>query len=764
MINKKYKNNKDNVMSKKRSKLLFFSLFVASLLVGLSNYEKPETDPFVQLKVSPMSYVDDLADEPLFSQQFHFNHINRGDVYDTYRGEGVTVAIIDSGLNTTHVDFFDGSYTNIVPESAYIEETGEYFSNINIQTVAEYGRSIIEDPVDIGHGTNVAGTIGALVNGLGTAGVSPKVNLMILKVNYYFTEVWEAICYAADNGADIINMSIGSYNESFYDGFGEWIDGWPGTDTFFQSAIDYAYDKGVTLIASAGNEKTSVPSYPAANNNVIGVGALARNSSTNISSYSNYGTDNVDLVAPGSVYVADVGSSTSYRETQGTSFSAPIVASAAALYKSKHPDATPDQIEQRLKGTAYDLGDAGDDSIFGSGRLDLTALMSDVAVTGVELSPSSLSLNVGDSSQVVANVLPSHATNQNVTYFSEDDSIVTINEDTGVVNAISEGSTRVGVITEDGLFESYTDVTVTNIIPVTGVSFVLDEITTINGSNGITQYNVTPENATNKEVTFTSSNTNVIAIYSTGYFSAVGIGSSTIRVTTVDGGFFDELLIVVRSAVTYEFELILDDSGFKKDYTFKEPLALETLSATFRDMDGIIHDLTGYDLSLVSGSTAVLGTSSLLFDYSGEQATVDITVTNIGSSQAGDGPEDRFNASEQANAYYDYFMDVTHQQCLVRNVETDTWDMLTAEYEAMIQDAKDLLMNSEYSDFHARYNMIIQVYRYYDFINGVSPSGLNSIFRGSTNVGLIIWSLIATIGLLSISTPLVFYKHKKIKV
>lgn len=149
--------------------LLLLSIISASLTIGaFSSVKEVKPDPFINAFATP-AYASTLESEPNFSSQYQFNHLNRGDVLDSYRGDGITIAIIDSGINVEHLDFKSGATTNILNTSAYIEEKGSVYSNIDIQTVAAKGISIINDTN--GHGTNVAGTIGALVNGVGTAGL-----------------------------------------------------------------------------------------------------------------------------------------------------------------------------------------------------------------------------------------------------------------------------------------------------------------------------------------------------------------------------------------------------------------------------------------------------------------------------------------------------------------------------------------------------------------------------------------------------------------
>lgn len=544
-------------MNSKIKNISLSLLFALPLIVGALNAKRPDVDPFVKVKATPFAYPY-LNDEPKFSNQFQFNHLNRSNVFDTYRGEGVTVAIIDSGLNSTHEDFFDGAFTNILPASASLAETGVTYSSIKIETVAEKGRSILEDD-EFGHGTNVAGTVAALVNGVGTAGIASKASLLILKVDFYMTTIERAIRYAADNGADVINMSLGAYNESFIDGYGEYQEGFAGNDMYLQNAINYAYNKGITVVAAAGNEKTNKASYPASNANVIGVGALERNSSTIIADYSNSGLHNVDIVAPGSVYVSDVPNANSYGETQGTSFSSPIVAAAAALYKGKKVDATPSEIEQKLKETAFDLGVSGPDATFGHGRLDLTNLLNDIPVTGVSLDPSSLTLRVGETSTLQATIEPYNASNKNHIFISENESIATVDEDTGLVTAKSEGTTRIGVLTDD-LFEDFCEVTILPAgasLEISALDIVEDTIDLVINSSQTLNINRTPSNATFNDMNFTSSHPDIISVTNAGVVSALKPGSATISVSAKVGSASDTVIInslnVIKEKTSYSF-------------------------------------------------------------------------------------------------------------------------------------------------------------------------------------------------------------------
>jgi uncharacterized protein YjdB len=551
----------------------------ALILGNLSSIKDVKVDPLRHAKVRPL-YTTSVTSEPKFSSQFQFNHVNRGTVWDNYRGDGVTVAIIDSGLNYQHEDF----QGNVLDTSAYIDGTG---NSVVTKTVASYGASIIDDPLDNGHGTNVAGTIGAMVNGIGSAGLAPNVNLMILKTNYYFTEINTAIRYAADNGADVINMSIGAYETTFVDGYGDTQTGISGASTYFQSAINYAYNKGVTLVAAAGNEATDMPSYPACNTNIIGVGALARNSSTTIAEYSNFNkstTNNVDVVAPGSVYVANIDEkgtkpTSQYVETQGTSFASPMVAAGIALYIQANPYDTPAQIETALKNSCYDLGTPGVDNIFGYGRMDLTAFVDTIPVTGVSISPKTLNLSVGDTSMLSATITPSDATNKTHIFISNNDSVATVSDD-GLVTAVGAGTTQIGVLTDDGSFEDYCTVTVTR--PSGGVLLTSLEIT--NGDTmrlGISEnktltLSMLPIGANTTDVTFSSSDNGIVSVDANGQVTGISEGTATITVTARNGSLSDTITITVGAMMSEIVDSItasnLGLSSSYKDYTYTSSL------------------------------------------------------------------------------------------------------------------------------------------------------------------------------------------------
>jgi len=243
-----------------------------------------------------------------------------------------------------------------------------------------------------GHGTHVSGIAAAQANnGSGISGLAgypaDAAKIMPLRGldsqgSGFYADWAEAIYYAADNGADVINMSIG---------------GWVYSD-ILQNAVNYAAnEKGVTVISSVGNMgDSSMPkmlnrmSYPAGLNNVVGVGAT--DNLDERASYSTYNSS-VDLSAPGaniysttptypSFFTSALGMQPQYDFASGTSMSSPAVAGLAALIRAKWGDSyTPVDIEQLMRDTAEDLGEAGRDDNFGSGRINAVRVFDSIAPT-----------------------------------------------------------------------------------------------------------------------------------------------------------------------------------------------------------------------------------------------------------------------------------------------------------------------------------------------------------------------------------------------
>ncbi|MFH1151400.1 MAG: S8 family serine peptidase [Actinomycetota bacterium] len=212
---------------------------------------------------------------------------------------------------------------------------------------------------DNGHGTYVSGILGAEDNSEGIVGVSRGVSIMPLKVMdasgvpsaaLNTDEVCDALYYAADNGADVVSMSLGNYMSSEAE----------------QDAVDYAHGQGLVLVAAAGNDGDGTMLYPAGCEHVIGAGATTNQDQK--ASFSNFNSS-VDATAPGKD-VYSTSSSGGYGFGSGTSAATPHIAGLAALVFSLKPSYSADQVELAIEDNAEDLGDPGRDDYFGHGRID----------------------------------------------------------------------------------------------------------------------------------------------------------------------------------------------------------------------------------------------------------------------------------------------------------------------------------------------------------------------------------------------------------
>ncbi|GIF03680.1 S8 family serine peptidase [Actinoplanes siamensis] len=273
-------------------------------------------------------------------------------------GAGVTVAVIDTGVDATNVDL-----------------AGKVLTGWDATTDQPGG-----DVDRHGHGTHVAGTIGAVTgNTIGVSAVAPDTRILPVRVlgddgSGYMSDTAEGIVWAADHGAQVINMSLGATTQV----------------GAVSNAVAYARDKGVTVVAAAGNERGagSPVSYPAADAGVVAVAAT--DSSDQVASYSNAG-GYVDVAAPGSGIVSTYPSALgrSYASMSGTSMAAPHVAALAALLEAAHPGLGPDRIEQAIETSAVDLGTPGKDEDYGYGRVDAVAALAAVASSAPTTAPSS---------------------------------------------------------------------------------------------------------------------------------------------------------------------------------------------------------------------------------------------------------------------------------------------------------------------------------------------------------------------------------------
>jgi serine protease len=328
-------------------------------------------------------YIDWVPNDPYYAYQWHFPQVQMEAAWNISTGSGVVVAVVDTGVAYEN-------YGGFVRAPDLANTT--FVAGWNFVSSGSHAND------DHGHGTHVAGTIAQSTNnGVGVAGVAPGARIMPIKVlnaDGVGTDlnVANAIRWAADNGARVINLSLGG----------------PSPSSLLQDAVDYAYGKGVLVVAASGNDGVATVGYPAAYTNALAVGAVRIDQTR--SDYSNYGSA-LDLVAPGGDVTVDQDgdtyadgvlqqtfcnpdwnptdcSSTSptqfnYYFFQGTSMATPHVAAVAALLIAAGVADTPDELRLALQSTAKNLGPAGWDQEYGHGLVQAFEALSFVSAPTV---------------------------------------------------------------------------------------------------------------------------------------------------------------------------------------------------------------------------------------------------------------------------------------------------------------------------------------------------------------------------------------------
>ena len=260
----------------------------------------------------------------------------------------VTIAVVNSGVDLAHVDLAG----KILPGYDFINND-----------------AVPQDDFSLSHGTHVAGIAAAITdNATGVAGVSWRgraflpVKVLDSSGNGTSAGVAEGITWAVDHGAQVINLSLGG----------------PDPSTVLEDAVNYAYEKGVVVVAAAGNSGLNAPFYPASYAHVIAVAAA-----DNLNAHPVFSDSGpwVDLAAPGVSIFSTLRNNT-YGNLTGTSMASPFVAGLAAILRGLPGNTSPDLIEQQLETTALDLGTPGRDDLFGYGLIQ-----ADAAIRSVSTSP-----------------------------------------------------------------------------------------------------------------------------------------------------------------------------------------------------------------------------------------------------------------------------------------------------------------------------------------------------------------------------------------
>ncbi|WP_254523951.1 S8 family peptidase [Natrinema caseinilyticum] len=302
-------------------------------------FESIRRSPAVEYAESNVTVQSLLEpNDPQYENQRAPRQVNCEQAWETTRGsEDVVIAVVDQGVQYDH-PALEGVVDDRIGQD-FVDNDGDPYP----------GR-------DEFHGTHVAGiATGGTNDGTGHAGISDCSLLAVRALNRTgqgaLSDVADAIQWSADAGADIINLSLGVQ----------------GSFETLRSACQYAADRGVLLVAAAGNQGVNRVFSPASEETVVGVSALEPDDS--LASFSNTGPE-IDIAAPGSQVFSTVNGG-DYARLSGTSMASPVVSGVAGLALSAHPDLSPTELRQHLLETAADVG--LDEMEQGAGRVDAAA-------------------------------------------------------------------------------------------------------------------------------------------------------------------------------------------------------------------------------------------------------------------------------------------------------------------------------------------------------------------------------------------------------
>ena len=525
-----------------------------------------------------IAYALMVPNDPYYKYQWHLDNSVYGGIqmqkaWDVSAGAGVTVAVVDTGIRKGT----DLANTCFVPGYDFVNSDS--------------------DPIDDnGHGTHVAGTVAQSTNnGIGVAGVAYKSCLMPVKVlnsqgSGTYAQVADGIYYAADEGAKVINMSLGGDSDS----------------ATLKDAVAYAYNKGVTVVAAAGNNgEGGAPSYPAAYDNyVIAVGATQYDETR--APYSTTGSY-LDLVTPGGNTSVDQNAdgygdgvlqqtfqktgkriSWGYYFFQGTSMAAPHVSGVSALLIAKGNATTPDNIRTALQETAEDKGTAGRDDSYGWGLVDANAALQwtagppDIEVPVITGATGNTTGTTGEPVTISATITDNVGVTNAIVYYTPiagTETTVSMTKDpaSNVWSAnVPVASNKVGTITyyikakdavgneaKDPLTDSYSITITDNDSPIANAgpdqSVVVNTTVTLNGSGssdniGIVSYkwDFDVSNGVNWDAP------DATGVIMTTSYSVIGTYTVTLQVSDAAGSTTTDTAVITATEIPAEVTVFED--------------------------------------------------------------------------------------------------------------------------------------------------------------------------------------------------------------
>ncbi len=379
------------------------------------------------------NYINEMHlipnDELFPDQQSNLENCYIPDAWNLSTGnEQILVAIIDSGLHFDHPDLQDNIYINEneIPDDGIDNDNNGYIDDwrgwdfVDAPELSTIGLGDFigqdNDPTDeLNHGTHIAGIIGADTNNdTGISGICWNTKMLIIRSGFSTNiagsgylqddDAAAGIIYAADMGANVINISWGDVNYS----------------QIIADACNYAFQMGSIIIASAGNEGATpehVITYPAKLSTTIAVGAVTNTSE--LASFSSWG-EQIDLVAPGNIILSTYSPDELYKTMSGTSMAAPFVVGAVALILSNEPEMDFGQIRGRLISSTTDLGTIGFDFVFGHGLLNVYNLLVDQTYPQIVIDTPYDYQGMNSSFDIIGTVTSDNFWRYSVEYAAED--------------------------------------------------------------------------------------------------------------------------------------------------------------------------------------------------------------------------------------------------------------------------------------------------------------------------------------------------------
>ena len=533
--------------------------------------------------------------------QYHIDLIKTKEAWSLVESKGNTtkVSVIDTGVDVKHEDL----QKNLVSNSSYT------------QTVGGIKKQVVYDSDH--HGTHVTGIIGATYgNGIGVSGVASGNNNNLAKImvvgtsfdgeNMYTSDIIDAINYSKDNGAKVINMSFGG----------------TGRDRAMEAAIRDAYDNGIVLVAASGNDESNEFSSPSDFKEVISVNAS--NKYNKPVYWSDYGISK-DISAPGYNILSTTPGNT-YKLLSGTSMASPIVAGVVALMLDANPSLTPAEVYNILCAST---GQSDFDEMLGYGIVNAKEAVSAAIDASSSVDVDSVSIKDYDASysadydavvyendDISLEALVRPATSlKKVEWSSSDDSIAKVDSVTGRVTGVKSGFVTI-TASVSGKSDSVL-VKVKESLSQTGISIVSKEdySSIVKGSSYELKANISPSNATNKEVYWSSSNRTVADINELGILTGKSSGKTTITVKTYDGKYYDSFDVIVTSPASvkltkYASKLLVGNkytyNGYVLDIDGKKTNDKIIWSSTNANIAKI--DSNGTVTALKPGTTYIVGT------------------------------------------------------------------------------------------------------------------------------------------------------------